>query len=105
MDLQHQQLKQLTDWLDVTEDRIKRMGAQPLGPDLEDVKHQVEEHKVGSPTPGREPSCLRPPLGSMQRLSPPFWTSTSFLGLDIFRTFWFICFDTHTQCRPINICN
>lgn len=48
MELQHQQLQQLTDWLDVTEARIKRMGAQPLGPDLEDVKHQVEEHKVGS---------------------------------------------------------
>ncbi|XP_068575388.1 dystrophin isoform X3 [Cebidichthys violaceus] len=46
MDLQHQQLKQLTDWLDLTEARIKRMGAQPLGPDLEDVKHQVEEHKL-----------------------------------------------------------
>lgn len=46
MDLQHQQLQQLTDWLDVTEAQIKRMGAQPLGPDLEDVKHQVEEHKV-----------------------------------------------------------
>lgn len=46
MDLQHQQLQQLTDWLEVTEARIKRMGAQPLGPDLEDVKHQVEEHKV-----------------------------------------------------------
>lgn len=46
MDLQHQQLQQLTEWLDVTEARIKRMGAQPLGPDLEDVKHQVEEHKV-----------------------------------------------------------
>lgn len=46
MELQHQQLQQLTDWLNVTEARIKRMGAQPLGPDLEDVKHQVEEHKV-----------------------------------------------------------
>ncbi|KAM9327399.1 dystrophin isoform 2-T2 [Pholidichthys leucotaenia] len=46
MDLQHQQLQQLTNWLDVTEARIKRMGAQPLGPDLEDVKHQVEEHKL-----------------------------------------------------------
>ncbi|KAM6893218.1 dystrophin isoform 3-T3 [Lycodopsis pacificus] len=46
MDLQHQQLKQLTDWLDLTEARIKRMGAQLLGPDLEDVKHQVEEHKL-----------------------------------------------------------
>lgn len=51
MELQHQQLQQLTDWLDVTEARIKRMGAQPLGPDLEDVKHQVEEHKVGSRWP------------------------------------------------------
>ncbi|CAG5958699.1 unnamed protein product [Menidia menidia] len=46
MDLQHQQLQQLTDWLDVTEARIKRIGAQPLGPDLEDIKHQVEEHKL-----------------------------------------------------------
>lgn len=46
MDLQHQQLKQLTDWLDLTEARIKRMEAEPLGPDLENVKHQVEEHKV-----------------------------------------------------------
>ncbi|KAJ8256206.1 hypothetical protein COCON_G00200700 [Conger conger] len=46
MDLQHQQLKQLTDWLELTEARIKRMEAEPLGPDLEDVKHQVEEHKL-----------------------------------------------------------
>ncbi|XP_075905519.1 dystrophin isoform X3 [Nelusetta ayraudi] len=46
MDLQHQQLQQLTHWLDATEARIKRMGSQPLGPDLEDVKHQVEEHKL-----------------------------------------------------------
>uniref|UniRef100_A0A8C6U9L0 Calponin-homology (CH) domain-containing protein n=1 Tax=Neogobius melanostomus TaxID=47308 RepID=A0A8C6U9L0_9GOBI len=46
MDLQHQQLQQLTDWLDVTEVRIKRMSGQPLGPDLEDVKHQVEDHKL-----------------------------------------------------------
>ncbi|KPP76684.1 dystrophin-like [Scleropages formosus] len=47
MDLQNQQLKQLTDWLELTEDRIRRIGAQPLGPDLVDIKHQVEEHKVG----------------------------------------------------------
>ncbi|KAJ8400755.1 hypothetical protein AAFF_G00391090 [Aldrovandia affinis] len=46
MDLQHQQLKQLTDWLEVTEGRIRRMEAEPLGPDLEDIKHQVEEHKL-----------------------------------------------------------
>uniref|UniRef100_A0A8C9TK36 Dystrophin n=1 Tax=Scleropages formosus TaxID=113540 RepID=A0A8C9TK36_SCLFO len=46
MDLQNQQLKQLTDWLELTEDRIRRIGAQPLGPDLVDIKHQVEEHKL-----------------------------------------------------------
>ncbi|XP_068612642.1 dystrophin isoform X3 [Brachionichthys hirsutus] len=46
MELQHQQLQQLTDWLDATEERISGMGARPLGPDLEDVKHQVEEHKL-----------------------------------------------------------
>ncbi|KAI4901901.1 hypothetical protein NFI96_022255 [Prochilodus magdalenae] len=46
MDLQHQQLRQLTTWLDVTEARIKRMGAQPLGPEIEDIKHQIEEHKL-----------------------------------------------------------
>lgn len=51
MDLQHKQLQQLTDWLDVTEARINKMGARPLGPDLEDVKHQVEEHKVGTSWP------------------------------------------------------
>lgn len=46
MDLQNQQLKQLSDWLDMTEARIKRMGAQPLGPELDDIKRQIEEQKV-----------------------------------------------------------
>ncbi|XP_037130222.1 dystrophin isoform X11 [Syngnathus acus] len=46
MDLQHKQLQQLTDWLDATEARVKKMEAQPLGPDLEDIKNQVEEHKL-----------------------------------------------------------
>ncbi|XP_076838749.1 dystrophin isoform X3 [Brachyhypopomus gauderio] len=46
MDLQNQQLTQLSTWLDVTEARIKRMGAQPLGPELEDVKRLIEEHKL-----------------------------------------------------------
>ncbi|MGH0119294.1 UNVERIFIED_CONTAM: hypothetical protein FKN15_025765, partial [Acipenser sinensis] len=46
MFLQHQQLKQLEGWLTTTEARINRMETQPLGPDLEDVKHQVEEHKL-----------------------------------------------------------
>lgn len=46
MGLQHQQLKQLSDWLDTTETRIKRMGATPLGPELDDIKRQIEEQKV-----------------------------------------------------------
>ncbi|XP_078415979.1 dystrophin isoform X2 [Cetorhinus maximus] len=46
MDLQQQQLKHLADWLTSTEDRIQQMEAQPLGPDLEALKQQVEEHKV-----------------------------------------------------------
>ncbi|CAH2223155.1 dystrophin isoform X1, partial [Pelobates cultripes] len=45
MDLQNQQLKQLSDWLSQTEDRTKKMDAE-LGPDLEDIKHQLEEHRV-----------------------------------------------------------
>ena len=60
MDLQHQQLKQLADWLEVTEGRIKRMGTQTLGPDLENIKQQVEEHKVG----------LRYQSNSSQRTAP-----------------------------------
>lgn len=46
MELQHQQLKQLADWLELTEGRIKQMGTQTLGPDFENIKKQVEEHKV-----------------------------------------------------------
>ncbi|KAI5090181.1 dystrophin isoform 1, partial [Silurus meridionalis] len=46
MDLQNQQLKQLSTWLDVTEARIKQMEAQPLGPKIEHLKHQIEEHKL-----------------------------------------------------------
>nr|XP_005995015.2 PREDICTED: dystrophin isoform X4 [Latimeria chalumnae] len=46
MDLQHQQLKQLADWLAKTEERTRTMEAEPHGPDLDDVKHQVEAHKV-----------------------------------------------------------
>ncbi|KAK3510935.1 hypothetical protein QTP70_027830, partial [Hemibagrus guttatus] len=46
MDLQNQQLKQLSNWLDVTEARIKQIEAQPLGPEIEALKHQIEEHKL-----------------------------------------------------------
>lgn len=46
MDLQNQQLKQMSTWLDVTEARINQIEAQPLGPEIEDLKHQIEDHKV-----------------------------------------------------------
>lgn len=46
MDLQNQQLAQLADWLTKTEERTKTIDSEPLGPDLDDLKRQVEEHKV-----------------------------------------------------------
>ncbi|XP_077783520.1 dystrophin isoform X7 [Podarcis muralis] len=46
MDLQNQQLSQLSEWLAKTEERTKRIESEPLGPDLEDLKRQVEEHKA-----------------------------------------------------------
>ncbi|XP_011376775.1 dystrophin isoform X2 [Pteropus vampyrus] len=46
MDLQNQQLKELNEWLTKTEERTRKMEKEPLGPDLEDLKHQVQQHKV-----------------------------------------------------------
>ncbi|KFM10098.1 Dystrophin, partial [Aptenodytes forsteri] len=46
MDLQNQQLAQLAHWLTKTEERTKKIDLEPLGPDLEDLKRQVEEHKA-----------------------------------------------------------
>ncbi|XP_072205225.1 dystrophin isoform X13 [Excalfactoria chinensis] len=46
MDLQNQQLAQLAEWLTKTEERTKKIDSEPLGPDLEDLKRQVEEHKA-----------------------------------------------------------
>ncbi|XP_077920240.1 dystrophin isoform X9 [Halichoerus grypus] len=46
MDLQNQQLKELNDWLTKTEERTRKMEKEPLGPDIEDLKHQVQQHKV-----------------------------------------------------------
>ncbi|XP_064906036.1 dystrophin isoform X13 [Columba livia] len=46
MDLQNQQLAQLADWLTKTEERTKTIDSDPLGPDLDDLKRQVEEHKA-----------------------------------------------------------
>ncbi|XP_055249427.1 dystrophin isoform X4 [Moschus berezovskii] len=46
MDLQNQQLKELNSWLTKTEERTRKMEKEPLGPDLEDLKRQVQQHKV-----------------------------------------------------------
>uniref|UniRef100_A0A8D0EDL3 Calponin-homology (CH) domain-containing protein n=1 Tax=Salvator merianae TaxID=96440 RepID=A0A8D0EDL3_SALMN len=46
MDLQNQQLRQLAEWLSKTEERTKHIESEPLGPDLEDLKRQIEEHKA-----------------------------------------------------------
>ncbi|KAM7044971.1 dystrophin isoform 3-T3 [Molossus nigricans] len=46
MELQNQQLKELNDWLTKTEERTRKMEKEPLGPDLEDLKRQVQQHKV-----------------------------------------------------------
>ncbi|KAM5221589.1 dystrophin isoform 1-T1 [Ctenodactylus gundi] len=46
MDLQNQKLKELSDWLTKTEERTRKMEEEPFGPDLEDLKRQVQQHKV-----------------------------------------------------------
>ncbi|CAL8317063.1 unnamed protein product [Merluccius merluccius] len=45
MDLQQQQLQQLSDWLTQTEERIKKMESEPVAGDVEGYKGQIEQHK------------------------------------------------------------
>ncbi|NXH62961.1 UTRO protein, partial [Rhabdornis inornatus] len=45
MELQKQQLQQLSDWLTVTEERIQKMESQLLVDDLESLQKQLEEHR------------------------------------------------------------
>uniref|UniRef100_A0A3P9CMN6 Utrophin n=1 Tax=Maylandia zebra TaxID=106582 RepID=A0A3P9CMN6_9CICH len=45
MDLQQQQLQQLSDWLTQTEERIRRIETQPAAKDMEAYKEQIEQHK------------------------------------------------------------
>ncbi|XP_075939713.1 utrophin isoform X2 [Anarhichas minor] len=45
MDLQQQQLQQLSDWLSRTEERIKKIETEPAAKDLELYKEQIEQHK------------------------------------------------------------
>ncbi|XP_028253113.1 dystrophin isoform X2 [Parambassis ranga] len=46
MDLQQQQLQQLSDWLTLTEERIRRIETDPAAKDMEAYKEQIEQHKV-----------------------------------------------------------
>ncbi|XP_053146646.1 utrophin isoform X4 [Hemicordylus capensis] len=45
MELQKKQLQQLSDWLTITEERIKEMASWCLVEDLESFQQQMEEHK------------------------------------------------------------
>ncbi|RVE55786.1 hypothetical protein OJAV_G00229950 [Oryzias javanicus] len=45
MDLQQQQLQQLSDWLTQTEKRIKRIETEPAAENMEAYKEKIEEHK------------------------------------------------------------
>ncbi|XP_025018944.1 utrophin isoform X2 [Python bivittatus] len=45
MELQKKQLQQLSDWLTVTEERIRKMESQCLVEDLESFQQQMDEHK------------------------------------------------------------
>ncbi|XP_050170366.1 utrophin isoform X6 [Myiozetetes cayanensis] len=45
MELQKQQLQQLSDWLTVTEERIQKLESQLLAEDLVSLQKQLEEHK------------------------------------------------------------
>lgn len=46
MDLQQQQLQQLSDWLTQTEERIVKIETELTAKDLEIYKEQIEQHKV-----------------------------------------------------------
>lgn len=48
MDLQQQQLQQLSDWLTETEARIRKIETDPVIKDFDSYKEQIEQHKACS---------------------------------------------------------
>lgn len=46
MELQKQQLQQLSTWLTLTEERIQKMETCPLDDDLQSLQKLLEDHKV-----------------------------------------------------------
>lgn len=53
MDLQHQQLQQLSDWLKETEGRIRKMEMEPMAGDMPGYLAQIERHRVSELSDGR----------------------------------------------------
>ncbi|XP_074541744.1 utrophin [Halichoeres trimaculatus] len=45
MELQQHQLQQLSDWLTLTEERIRKIETEPAAQDIELYKDQIEQHK------------------------------------------------------------
>lgn len=48
MDLQQQQLQQLSDWLSQTEERIMKLETEAPAKSLEIYKEQIEQHRVSA---------------------------------------------------------
>lgn len=48
MDLQQQQLQQLSDWLSQTEERIMKMETEAPAKTLEIYKEKIEQHRVSA---------------------------------------------------------
>ncbi|KAJ8355724.1 hypothetical protein SKAU_G00185180 [Synaphobranchus kaupii] len=46
MDLQQQQLQQLSDWLTLTEERIRKMEMEPMAGHMEGYRVQIDQHKA-----------------------------------------------------------
>lgn len=57
MDLQHQQLQQLSDWLKETEVRIRKMETEPMAGDMPGYVAQIEQHRVSQLSDGRLVIC------------------------------------------------
>lgn len=58
MDLQQQQLQQLSDWLTHTEERIRKIETEPAAKDLELYTEQIEQHKVNTLSISKCLSCM-----------------------------------------------
>lgn len=58
MDLQQQQLQQLSDWLTQTEERIRKIETETAAKDVEIYKEQLEQHKVNKVSHANFLACM-----------------------------------------------